>query len=167
MLKLETGFLGCCHNMLAIRECGMLGSTACRDTIEGTVSRSHDTAYTVKILHVFSCQNIFYIQFRTAEVNDDRIIFKGRIYEIITDTSDIPDPVKFLPVFQNSHLSAHAAFFHDLIEDCHIAESVLRLRLFVDRVHDSKRTGLCNIFVLPFIGKRAAYHTRCRRYILR
>lgn len=99
-------------------------------------------------------------------MNDDGIVFQSRIDKIVADAADIADPLDPLPVLHDTHLAAHAVFFHDLIENIDGIESVLRLRLLVDRIHKGKRTLVSQICVDPLIRQKASNHSLCRSFIL-
>ena len=99
-------------------------------------------------------------------MNDDGIVFQSRIDKIVADAADIADPLDPLPVLHDTHLAAHAVFFHDLIENIDGIESVLRLRLLVDRIHKGKRTLVSQICVDPLIRQKASNQSLCRCLIL-
>ena len=93
-------------------------------------------------------------------MNDNGIPFKSLIDKIGADTADIADAVKSLPILQDTHLTAHITFFHDLIEDIHAVQAILGLSLFVDRIHDGQRTLLEELLIHHFTGHRAAGQLR-------
>ena len=89
-------------------------------------------------------------------MDDDRIPLQSLIDEIGADASDIAESVKTLPVLHDAHLTAHVAFFHDLIEDIDSVETVLGLRLLVDRVHNSQRALFEELLIHYLTGQRAS-----------
>ena len=97
------------------------------------------TADTIDVLNITASQNVLYIDHRTTEVNNNRIIFKSGIDKIIADASDVSDLIQILPVLHDRHLTAHAILFQNFIKDVDLIVSVLRHSLFVDRIHNGKR----------------------------
>ena len=158
VLALETGLVDRFIDIVGIGICGVLnGNAVVRDAVEGAVRRSHRRMIgTVDVVNVLTGKDLAGIVGRSAEVDDDRIPFKRFIDKIGTDASDIADPVKTLPILQNAHLTAHVAFFHDLIEYVDSVETILGLCLFVDGVHNGQRALLKELFVHDLAGQRAS-----------
>ena len=89
-------------------------------------------------------------------MDDDRIPLKSFIDEVGADTADVADPLKILPILHDTHLAAHIAFFHDLIEDIDSVETVLGLGLLINGEHESQRALFEKFFIHDLAGQRAS-----------
>ena len=139
----ETGFLDGLGNVLSIGISRVLRAAPSGNPVEASVIRSERSADTVDIVDITSCEDVVRIVDGAAVVDDDGIPLQCFVNKIRADTADIADALQLLPILDDSHLAAHVPFFTDLIEDIDIAESVLRLRLLVDREHDRDRPLFC------------------------
>ena len=126
------------------------------DAVIGTVIAAQDTADTVQIIEVFAAGDIDQPVDRAAEVEHDGIVAHGLQHEIGTCAADIADQTQIMPVLNDTHLTAHIAFFDHFIEDVYFVEAILRLCFIVDGIHDSDRTLFFNLGADLFIGYAAA-----------
>ena len=157
VFSLKSGLIDRVIDVLGIGIRGVLN----RDTVVGNavvcaVIGTHNAADTVDIVDIVTCKDAAGVIYRSAEVKDDGIPFQCLEDKIGADTSDISYPVKTLPVLHDAHLAAHVSFFHDLIEDVYSVQTILRLCLLVDGIHNSKGTLFEEFFVHDLAGERAA-----------
>ena len=140
VLRLEARFPDGFFDVLRVSVSSVLRPAAGGNSVEAAVIRTEDTANAVDVIDVFSGEDVLSVVDRSAVVDDNGIPLQCLVDKICPDAADVADPLKVLPVLDNSHLAAHAALFDDLIEDIDVAQAVLGLRFFVDREHDRDRS---------------------------
>ena len=158
VLFLESGFFDSVKDAIGIRVgCVLDRDAVVRNAVESSVIRSHGRmSGTVDVIYILAGEYFSGVVGRTAEMNDDRIPLKSFVDKIGTDTAYVADPVKILPILHDTHLAAHVAFFHDLIEYIDSVETILGLRLFIDGEHESQRALFEKLLIHDLSGQRAS-----------
>ena len=140
VLRLEACLSDRFLDVLSIGISSVLRPAAGGNSVEAAVIRTEDTSYAIDVIDVFPGKDVLCVVDRSAVVNDDGIPLQRFVDKICPDAADIADPLKILPVLDDTHLSAHIALFDDLIEDVDIAQAILGLRFLVDGIHDCDRS---------------------------
>ena len=88
-------------------------------------------------------------------MDHDRVIPHGLQHEIGPGAADVADEAQILPVLDDAHLPAHGALLDHLVEDIDLVQTVLRLGLPVDGIHDGDRALFLDLGIDLQIGQDA------------
>ena len=116
-----------------------------------------------KVVDIRHADTVFHIPY-TAEMNQNRIPFRGNRNIVSTAASDISDSGKSLPIINDCQLTGNIPFFHYFIKHLRMADTVGRLRRLICGHHNGNRpgSGLCGRN--PFIRIYAS-HITCRPFL--